>query len=598
MCNSCSSCAPPPLHYLMSRPPFGFPNLAPMALNANVTNGTRISSFARSHLHNLVSFIQSLSTIELSSLIVSVLLLSILLGKLSGRTLHTSNPNRLPYPPGPKPLPILGNMFDLGREHESAHYFKMAQKYGNLVFMSVLGKNLLFVNNFQTANELFEKRGSNYSDRARSPMINDLMGWDWSFGHMRYGERWKTHRKMFHRQFQQSVAPTHWPVQLREAHTLLRHLLHSPQDLINHLRHNAASTIMSVTYGITVSPKDDRYITVAEKALEGMAKAANPGAFLVEVIPALKYVPEWFPGAGFKKKAREWKRAVMEMRDAPFAEVAKGLKEGTASPCFVSNLVTDLDSRKNVDKEKEMETIKGCAGLAYAAGAESTVSALSSFILAMVIHPSIQIKARQELDTVVGRGRLPDFTDRDSLPYINAIVKEVLRWNPVAPLGLPHMTTNDDEYNGYFIPASTIVVGNSWAILHDPDTFPEPHLFNPDRFLRNPKIFPSKASTGSPSKTNIIPELSPSDPLSSAFGYGRRICPGRFMAEAQLWVSIACILSVFTIGKGVDEEGKEVDTVPEFSSGMICHPLPFKFSIKPRGDWVKPLIEQTVDLVP
>ncbi|PFH49608.1 hypothetical protein AMATHDRAFT_76109 [Amanita thiersii Skay4041] len=484
-------------------------------------------------------------------------------------------------------------MFDLARENEAAHYFEMSKKYGNLVFLSVLGKHILFANDFRTAYELFEKRGSNYSDRARSPMINDLMGWDWSFGHMPYGEKWKTHRKMFHQQFQQSVAPIHWPTQTREAHVLIRSLLYSPQDLINHLRHNAASTIMNVTYGITVSPKDDRYITVAEKALDGMAKAANPGAFLVEVLPFREYPPsclqEWFPGAGFKRKAREWREAVMEMKDAPFEEITKTLKEGTASPCFVSNLIMDLDSKGDQDRETTMETIKGCAGLAY--GGES-VSALTSFVLAMVLHPEVQIKAHQELDAVIGRGRLPTFDDRASLPYIGAISKEILRWNPVAPLGLPHMITNDDEYNGYFIPAGTIVIGNSWTILHNPETFPDPLKFNPDRFLDPCRPFATN------DRGNPIPELSTSDPLSASFGYGRRICPGRFMAEAQVWISVACMLSVFTIGKGVDENGNEVEAAPAFSSGMICHPLPFKFSIKPRGEWVKNLIEQTADLAP
>ncbi|KAF8874417.1 cytochrome P450 [Infundibulicybe gibba] len=498
------------------------------------------------------------------------------------RSQSRSNPSGLPYPPGPKPLPIVGNLFDLAREKESEAYLKLAHQYGNLVFLSVMGKNVLFVNSFQTANELFEKRSANYSDRSESPMINDLMGWDWSFGHMRYGERWRIHRRMFHRQFQQSIAHIHWPTQLKEAHSLIRRLLHAPDELIDHFRHNAASVIMNVTYGINVAPHDDRYITIAEKALDGMAKAANPGAFLVDVLPFLKHVPAWMPGAGFQLKAREWRKAVTEMRDLPFEAVRNALKTGTASPCFVANLVNDLELKEHVSPQ-DMDTIKGCAGLAYAAGAESTVSSLASFVLAVIVHPEVQVRAQEELDRVIGRGRLPDFNDRGSLPYINAVVKEVLRWNPVAPLGLPHMVTTDDEYNGYFIPAGTIVIGNSWAILHDPSTYPEPSRFNPDRWME-------KGKTGH--------DISPTDPLSSAFGYGRRMCPGRFMAEAQLWISIACMFTTFNIGPGLDESGKLVETIPEFASGMICHPVPYKYSITPRGEYVKPLIEQTVDLHP
>ncbi|KAF5366998.1 hypothetical protein D9758_003981 [Tetrapyrgos nigripes] len=490
-----------------------------------------------------------------------------------------ANPFGLPSPPGPKPLPVIGNLLDIPKEKEAATYFNMAQKYGDLVHMSVLGQNILIVSSFQTANELFEKRSSNYSDRNEMPMIKDLMGWDFSFGHMPYGPRWKAHRTMFHRQFQSSVVSSFRPTQLKEVHKLIRRMLHEPEDLINHLRFNSASTIMNVTYGIEISDHDDHYIVVAETALEGMAKAAHPGAFFVDIFPILKHVPDWMPFAEFKRKAKHWRKYVMEMKNAPFERVKAALNQGTAAPSFASNLLSDMDLQRSAkDSEELEETIKNCAGLAYAAGAESVVSSLSSFILAMIIHPEVQEKARNEIDRVIGTGRLPDFSDRGSLPYIDAIVKETIRWSPVAPLGLPHMVTKDDEFRGFHIKSGTMVMGNSWTILHDPSIYPSPMRFNPDRFLFDPSSSPESMS-------RVI------DPLSVAFGYGRRICPGRFMAEAQLWISIACILAGFRI----ESPGEKVRA--EFKSGMICHPEPFKYSIKPRSEKARMLIEQTVDLI-
>ncbi|KAG5722656.1 O-methylsterigmatocystin oxidoreductase [Termitomyces sp. T112] len=494
-----------------------------------------------------------------------------------------ANPNHLPYPPGPRPLPLLGNLFHLARKDEIAAYLRLYHKYGDLVFLSVLGKNVLFVNSFRVANDLFEKRSANYSDRGHSTMLHELMGWDWTFGHMPYGERWKAHRRMFHRQFQQSVAPIHWPTQCKEAHALLRSLLESPEELIEHLRHNAASVIMNVTYGIQIAPKNDRYIEIAEKALAGMAEAANPGAFFVEFLPFLKHVPEWVPGASFQRKAREWKAAVYEMRDAPFETAMCAIKKGTASPNFVSNVVSVLETESKDSLEQDLELVKACAGMSYAAGTESAMSALSSFVLAVLLHPEVQTKGQEELDRVLGHTRLPEFSDRKDLPYICAIVKELLRWAPVAPLGLPHMVTQDDEYNGYFIPAGTAIVGNTWAILHDPKTFPNPSVFDPDRFL---------SSAGSEGRA---PDFSPLDPLSVTFGYGRRVCPGRYMAEAQLFISVACMLAVFDISRGVDEMGKLVEPKAEFTSGLIRHPSPYKFNLTPRGDYARALIEQTAD---
>ena len=98
----------------------------------------------------------------------------------------------------------------------------------------------------------------------------------------------------------------------------------------------------------------------------------------------------------------------------------------------------------------------------------------------MALYPEAQKKAQAEIDTVVGPNRLPDFHDRPSLPYINAVIKELSRWNLVGPLGrffviiivvtmmcsegIPHMTTSDDEYNGFYIPKGTVVIGNAWSV--------------------------------------------------------------------------------------------------------------------------------------
>ncbi|TFK58798.1 cytochrome P450, partial [Pluteus cervinus] len=120
------------------------------------------------------------------------------------------------------------------------------------------------------------------------------------------------------------------------------------------------------------------------------------------------------------------------------------------------------------------------AGIIFGAGSDSTAGTLGWFMLLMVLHPEVQAKAHEEIDRVIGRHRLPNFGDRDSLPYVNAIVKEVLRWHPVSPLGLPHRLTQDDWYNGYFLPKGTIVVSNIYGINRDPDMFPNPDKFDPE----------------------------------------------------------------------------------------------------------------------
>ena len=95
-------------------------------------------------------------------------------------------------------------------------------------------------------------------------------------------------------------------------------------------------------------------------------------------------------------------------------------------------------------------------------GISQTVTSLTTFFLAMRLYPEVQKKAQEELDEVVGLSRLPEYEDRENLPYINALCKEVVRWHPVAPLGVAHRVSEDDVFNDYFIPAGSIVVGNTW----------------------------------------------------------------------------------------------------------------------------------------
>ena len=108
----------------------------------------------------------------------------------------------------------------------------------------------------------------------------------------------------------------------------------------------------------------------------------------------------------------------------------------------------------------------------------------------MVLNPDVMKKAQEELDRVVGKEDLPDFSDEGSLPYIDAVVRELLRWNPPGPIGIPKRVTQDDSYRGYFIPAGATVIENIWAVFRDPNIYPDPDTFNPDRFLKDGKINP------------------------------------------------------------------------------------------------------------
>jgi len=111
--------------------------------------------------------------------------------------------------------------------------------------------------------------------------------------------------------------------------------------------------------------------------------------------------------------------------------------------------------------------VQNVAAMMYLAGTDSLIAVLSTFILAMLANPDAQKKAQLEIDSVVGWGNLPDFNDEEGMPYVAAVVKEVLRWKSVGPLGAPHRLTAEDEYRGYRLPAGSLVVGNIWGMHQD-----------------------------------------------------------------------------------------------------------------------------------
>jgi len=413
------------------------------------------------------------------------------------------NPNGLPLPPGPKGYPLIGNLFNMPVDMPWLVYDEWCKTYGDMVYFNVLGQNFVILSSLKRTADLFEKRSSNYSDRMRMPMMVELMGWDSLFSLIPYGPWWRKHRRLFHQYFHSNAVTKYQPIQRRETQAFLRRLLVTPDNLFHHIRHTFAASIMKISYGIDVEESDDPYISIAEEALHGIVEAGVPGAFLVDFLPILKYVPSWFPGAGFQKKAAHWRELQVLMAEKPFRHVKDQLNNGKAVPSVAASLIERLlHDEDNPERPIQERLAKEVALVSYAGGADTTVSSVQTLFLAMALYPEVQKKAQAEIDAVVGPNRLPDFQDRPSLLYINAVVKESMRWNIVVPLGIPHIATNADEYDGYYIPKGTIVIGNAWSILHDPKAFDNPMEFQPERYLKDGQLNPDMR-----------------DPDSAAFGF-------------------------------------------------------------------------------
>ncbi|KAF8202965.1 cytochrome P450 [Pholiota molesta] len=483
----------------------------------------------------------------------------------------------LPLPPGPTGYPIIGNVYDIPHHYAWLTYADWAKKYGDVVSYSVFGRVTVVLNSLEATTELLEKRSSNYSDRPRMIMANELMDWDWDFVHMGYADRWRRHRRMFHQYFQPRNLASYYPLQKKMAIALLDQLAQSPAEFAPHIKQFVGSIVLQAAYGYEVKGENDFYIDLVHKAMQPLLLVVHAsGKFLVEFLPALKHIPAWMPGAGFKRKARVWAKNTRDLRNLPFQKVKESIAKGVAQQSFVYDNLEKIKADGEANPDEMEETVKNCAAIIFLAGSDTTAALLLAWILAMVHNPEVQKKGQQEADQALGRSRLPDFTDRDSMPYIEAMIIETMRWHAITPLAVPHRAIRDDEYNGYKIPAGATVTANAWAILHDETLYPEPFKFNPERFLKDGAI---------------SFDLQPDPLLAGGFGYGRRVCPGRYLAIDSAWIAISSILATFDITKAIDDQGVVIEPAIAFSDGLVSHAKPYQVQFTPRSSDVYKLID-------
>ncbi|KAH9899373.1 O-methylsterigmatocystin oxidoreductase [Cubamyces lactineus] len=451
----------------------------------------------------------------------------------------------------------------------------LTEKYGEYTYLNVLGQHVIVLGSYEAANALLEGRSATSSGRSPCVMA-ELTGYmPWEFGLWGYTEEWRRHRKAFHQLFNQNVIPDYRPSQIVQTRRFLRKLLADPDKFVGHIRQLFGATILRIVYGIEVADHNDKYIDIAEKGADVYIKVTVPGRYLVETFPILRHLPSWFPGAGFKRDAASWKPAVLALRNAPFDHAKREVAEGTARPSIVASLLEKVaDGEDLKEKISQEDLYRNITGIAYLTGADTTFSSVQAFFLAMAMHPDKQRKAQAELDAVVGSQRLPTFDDRAELPYVNALNKEVFRWHNVVPLGIPHETTADEEFNGWFIPKGTVLIPNQWAMARDQKAYPNPEEFQPERFLKDGALDPTVR-----------------DPQKYAFGFGRRICPGRHFADASMFIIVSSVLHAFDIAPPLGEDGKPVRLEAKMTADLLLsYPEPFKCRITPRSPKAEALV--------
>ncbi|KAJ3558856.1 hypothetical protein NM688_g680 [Phlebia brevispora] len=467
-------------------------------------------------------------------------------------------------PPGPPGLPLLGNVLQIG-QLQWLRFTEWKQQYGPIFSLNLAGQLVIVLNDFETAADLVDRRSAIYSDRPRFIMASEILTGGLLIAFVSCGNLWRRLRRAAHDGLNARASVAYQPLQEKESAQLLVHMLKDPENWDVNLKRSAASMVLCGVYGwLSVDETATGFIQRITQLMKRITCACLPGAYLVEIFPFMLYLPAWT--AKWKREGSKWYQHDTRMLEGVMADVGAKLRAGTSEPSFAATLIEN-ETRWNLTRREAA----WLAGTMVGAGQGSIAGSLTYFVLAMVLYLDVMRRAQEQVDEVVGRARLPRFSDREKLPYVEAMVKEVLRWRSVGPAGLPRCSTQDDWYKGYFIPKGTLIILNVWGMNRDPAYFPDYDDFRPERYLGE-----------SGDLCDPVPDTHGQGHLS--FGAGKRICVGKDLANQALFINMAAMLWAFDMKPAVDANGEAI--IPSrtecIDEGLVVRPVPFKCAITPR----------------
>ncbi|CAN8101730.1 unnamed protein product [Discula destructiva] len=520
-------------------------------------------------LVGLQKLLQNVSSMQISTTILTLAILGVALDY--GRMLLL----RAKMPPGPLPLPIVGNTFQLPAHKPWLWFEQLSESYNAPLITVWIGRNpTVWINDAWAAADIFEKRAGIYSSRPRMVVFAELGSGQSNLVNMytwtpEQRERWRVHRKLMHHAVGVGQVRKYRGFQDGESRVVAWDLLKTPGEYVKHFERYATSVVSIIGFGRRVESSEDPIITEVIAVMQLAAELNVPGKsfpMLMETFPFLAKFPNaiapWKYGLGRKRSIGFFYAVAEEAQQKPGHEDS-----------FVKHLFAER-KKYNLDDGE----IGSLSGNLFGAGSDTSSSTLVTFVLACCAFPETLVPAWEELDRVVGPHRSPHFDDEPNLPYVRAFVKEVLRWRSVAIIGgQPHAPTQDDTYKGWLIPKGTWIQGNVWAIHHHEREFPGPDRFNPRRYL--------------PGDSNSRPF--PGERGYMTFGWGRRVCSGQALAEQGTWVTVARLLWGFNIQKKRRADGSVVDVdIFNYTDGLNMRPRPFECSIEPRSQDIRETIER------
>ncbi|KAG2339978.1 cytochrome P450 [Suillus weaverae] len=456
----------------------------------------------------------------------------------------------LPLPPSPPTWRLQGHVLPHNKP-----FLTMAgwiDEYGPLITIRSKFERIVIIGRYKAAVEIMENQGRLLADRPRMIAVGEMFTGGVSLVFLPFGDRFRRMRRALHSHLRPKAAEAYQPLLMSHAKNIVLDVLDNPQNIQQHVMIYAATTIMKVAYGKnTPMYATDLEVVELRQTIKMFTAISRPGAYLVDSIPWLKYLP-WY-GRDLKLGFEGMKKLHTSKLECVKEQMQSNEDIG---PSFTRYMLENSQSCGLT--ETEMAFLAG----AFFGGSDSrrkTSTSICTVFMAAACFPEEQAKVQAEFDAVIGRHRAPTFADQGSLPRLQAFISEALRWRPVSSSGMAHRTTKDVIWENYRIPAGTTVFGNHWSISRDPDVYPEPDAFKPQRWIDE--------------QGGLRDDLK-----FFVYGFGRRVCPAQHVANRSMLIAILLVLWAYKLTLDPTKPLEDMG----YMAGSIVNDLPCTFKLEKR----------------
>ncbi|XP_061561089.1 uncharacterized protein LOC133417371 [Phycodurus eques] len=444
-------------------------------------------------------------------------------------------------PPGPRPLPVLGNLLQLDLKRPYNTLVEMSKKYGPVFTVYLGSKKVVVLAGYKAVKEALVNHAEEFGDRDVLRIVkqyNDGHGIIWS-----NGDSWKEMRRFALtnlRDFGMGRKACEEKIIEECQHVLevFRNFRGEAFDTTQPINYAVSNIICSIVYGNRFDYKDPEFTAMVDGMNRKIQLAGLPSAQVYNLFPWLgKRLPQ---NKEFFRLTVDYGRKNLE--------IFRRLRE-SLNPLMCRSLVDSFFVRKEHLEESGItnshfhdENLMWTVQNLFAAGTDTTAATLRWSLLLMAKYPDIQEKVHEELSRVIG-DRQVQVEDRKNLPFTDAVIHETQRLANIAPMALPHRTSQDVVFRGYFIKKYTTVYVLLTSVLHDDSEWEKPHSFHPDHFLDKDGNFVKNDA--------FMP-----------FSAGRRACLGESLARMELFLFFVTLLQHFHFRPPLGVSEDQLDLTP------------------------------------